>query len=76
MENLEPELELEPVMPAADVREDSQKLEADAETDSEGDGGEADDENGFRVEPGMTDEFVDDDFDDNESTENEEDKDS
>jgi segregation and condensation protein B len=67
MENLEPELELEPVMPAADVREDSQK--PDAETHSEDDDGEADDENGFRVEPGMTGEFVDDEFDEDDSEE-------
>jgi len=75
METLEPELELEPVMPAADVSEEGQKPEADDETASEGDGGEVDDENGFRVEPGMTDEFIDDDFDDDESTDSEENKD-
>jgi len=71
MENLEPELDLDPVMPAADVREEGQKPEADVETDSEGDGGEIADENGFRVGPEMTDEFVDNDFDDDDFEEDE-----
>jgi segregation and condensation protein B len=70
MENLEPELELEPAMPAADVREEGQKPEVDAERDSEDDDGEAD-ENGFRVEPGMTDDFIADDFDDDDFEEDE-----
>ena len=35
MENLEPELELEPVMPVADIREDSGELETDPEAQAE-----------------------------------------
>jgi segregation and condensation protein B len=59
MENLEPELELEPAMPAADVREESQVPEGDTEADAEGDSDETTEENGFRVKPGMTDEAAD-----------------
>lgn len=51
MENLEPELELEPIMPAADVREDSETPATDPEA-------QADDDNP------EDDEFVDDDLDD------------
>ena len=51
MENLEPELELEPIMPAADVREDSETPATDPED-------QADDDNP------EDDEFVDDDLDD------------
>jgi len=61
MENLEPELELEPAMPAADVREEAEEQAADSDVDPEDDGAEDSVENGFRVEPGMTDESVEDD---------------
>ena len=68
MENLEPELELEPAMPAADVREEGQVPEGDTEADAEGDSDEATEENGFRVEPGVTDELPDDDEETNSTT--------
>ena len=60
MENLEPELDLEPAMPAADIREDAQESETDPDTNPEDGGTENSVENGFRDEPGMTDELVDD----------------